>query len=514
MDILTHILTEAYNNKDLKVSYHFNNDYNEKLQSPTLDLNHRPNFNNLLNENMTEKDLSSILGRKWKALLGNLGSFIDLYQYIVTTKNYTPYVISTTGRRLNKIYKNQSAVSRVITLAEKVGLLYCSFQNSSSYLKLAKEYYYNKQVERVIRKLVERYDINYKRVIKNSRVNKDENNSDIDIGSRIRNNDYKVKFSSKLRISHMTDDEVLDAIYNKYPTLDKYQKLFDDMNEKYLLDYPEQQVMFSPKITRTDNGYVSKIGIRATSGICNLKVHENDNKEYTGKWRDEYLDEIFGKDNWYENDVKSSVPRVAYLMKTGNWLDQDIDMYEVIFKTFENAGERKVYKNFFMKFYFDEENQLYNHNRDYFPETIETFGKEECNNALKLARTKMVSILGETVDSEIFFHESCIYGIFANFLRSKGIKVVQIYDAVFSDVDTSVYNDVLKDIAEEYYREYIKSISNRDEDNNSDIDIGVRIRNNDREEKEITLSISDLADLALSLSRNVNIENSNVNKGE
>lgn len=458
MDLLKKLLLEAYSNKDIKPKYfNQNDDYENKIQSPILSLNNPPHFNHLLNRNMSKQDLSNTLGRQWKVLLGNLGSFIDIYQYVVTTKNFTPYIISQKSKRLNQIFKSQATVGRVLSLAVKVGLLSVAFDKPSYTKQLSKEYYYNKDIEREIKHLIEVYDINYKRSIKN-------NTHSIN-GNHLRSdNGYKVKFSSKLRIAHMTEEEALNIIYEKYPTLSKYQQMFDEMNENLPF---EQQVSYTPHIEKSKGGFITKIGIRATSSICNLKVHKNNNKNYTGKWRDDYLDEYFGKGNWYENDVKSSVPRVAYLMKTGKWEDQNIDMYEKIFGKFDpETDERQAYKNFFMKFYFDYSGKLYNNNKDFFPVTSSEYGKALCSDVLKNTQKRVTDVLGESKDNEIFFHESNIYCLFTKWLRDQGIKVVQIYDGFFSNVDTSKYNYKLKEIAENYYKE-VNKVINTEEDNNN-----------------------------------------------
>ena len=446
MDILLQILNEAYKNKDIDLKENpFGENKNKYiLHADVLSLDNKPHFTEQLTKDMTKEDLTRVLGKKWRVNLGKLGAFVDYFQYLIPTKNYTPYIISSTNKRLNHIFKGIVGVERVIDLAEQNGLLLCCFENASYKDHLAKEYYYNKDMEKIIKSLVDKYDINYRRNIVNNIITCNNN------GTHIGNTDFKVKFSSKLRIAGMTDSEVLQRINDKYRYLADFQKLFNEMNEDLPL---EQQTKYEPTITRSKKGYVTKIGIRATNGVCNLKAHEN-GKETDKKWRDDYLDEIFGKNNWYENDVKSSVPRVAYLMKTGEWVDQEKDMYEIVFdRHFSSKEERKAFKNFFMKFYFDYSGCIYNHNVTKFPEANKKFGKELCKDVLDITKQKIENVLGENLDNEIFLHESNIYGIFAKYLRDKGIKVVQIYDAVFSNVDTSKYNNILKEIAEEYFIE-------------------------------------------------------------
>ena len=447
-------ILELYKNKKTHKKVHYKEKNKSKKQSPTLTLDQRPNFNNLLSEDMTEDDLQCCLGQRWRVLLGNLGSIVDIYQSVVTKKRYLPYVISSHSKRLNQVFNTHQTVSNVISLAVRVGLLYVAFEDASYTKGLAKEYYYNKEMERVIKQLLAKYNIKCNRDITNLTEHKTVN---------LNTSKYVIRFSSKLRIKDMTEEEALEYLNSTYNDLSYYQNLFDTMKSTYQKDRPEQQIKFVPTITRSKSGYITKIGIRATSAICNLKVHLNGNTEYKGILRDEYLDSIYGKGNWFENDVKSSVPRVAYLMKTGEWLDQSIDVYELIFKKFESAQERQVYKNFFMKLYFDREGQLFNHNKQWITDSIAKFGKGKCEKILKDAKKKVVAILGESLDSEIFYHESCIYGTFVNFLRSQGIEVVQIYDAFFSNVDTSVYNWKLKEIAEEYYN-HIKSKQRADKE--------------------------------------------------
>ena len=265
---------------------------------------------------------------------------------------------------------------------------------------------------------------------------------------------FKVKFSSKLRIGGVKDEkQLMPILYEKYPQLEHYQLVADRLNE----DLPAPlQIKFTPTFNFSKGGFVTKIGIRATNSICSLKEHENENKEYDGVWRKDFLKEYFGTEKYYEYDVKSSIYRVAYLLKTGEWADDDIDFYELMNGAkFVNKEEREDYKQFAQRLYFDSPAKIYNNIRSGIESTIDLLGENTIRATIETAKRNMESIVGETLDSEIFLHESCIYMEFFSKLKSMDLDVVQVYDGFYCKEDLSLYKDLLKGIAEEYYLKYM-----------------------------------------------------------
>ena len=446
MDI-SNITSELNKNKCLLKHSHTKQEVKTEDLIPVTSENKAKYFPNAVK---SEVELISKLGRKWRNNLGLIGSFVDLYQNVTRRDYYNNLYISTTSKRLLSVYQSSMTISRVRKLCEEVGLLYCwnedyDFGHKHNHCK---QYIYNKDVQDLVKLCVCKYDINIMRYIIH---NNKHDNTYISLANTFES--FKVKFSSKLRIAGVkNDDDVLPTLYENYPQFAHYQAVADSMNK----DLPaDQQISYTPNVNYSKCGYVTKIGIRATNSLCSLKVHENENTEYDGIWRDEYLDSYFnGK--WYEFDVKSSIYRVAYLLKTGTWLDNDIDLYEMINgDKFKSAEDRNNFKAFCMRLYFDQPKQLFNHIKEAIPKAIESMGEDNIKDMLSTAKQNMTNIIGEGIDGEIFFHESNIYLEFVSKLRAMDLNVVQIYDGFFCDEDLTCYQDLLKNIAEDYYNRYI-----------------------------------------------------------
>ena len=137
--------------------------------------------------------------------------------------------------------------------------------------------------------------------------------------------------------------------------------------------------------------------------------------------RAEMLQAKFGEE-WTEIDVKSSVPRVNYLLTHGAWLDNDLDLYAQMYgKPFESASLRTQYKYFFMRLYFgNSEKQIAHqlrltHQTDQF---VKAHGKRAALDVIGMARDSMIAAIGRPDGSEIFLHESCPYKVWQRIMLS------------------------------------------------------------------------------------------------
>ena len=82
---------------------------------------------------------------------------------------------------------------------------------------------------------------------------------------------------------------------------------------------------------------------------------------------------------------------------------------------------------------------------------------------MKSYRESIIETVGELkYDSEIFFHESCIYMDVTYDLLSKGIDVWQQYDCWYTDKEVAN----IEQIVEYYVSKYIDKNINRNNDNN------------------------------------------------
>ena len=287
-----------------------------------------------------------------------------------------------------------------------------------------------------------------------------------------------------------TDDEITLSLYNQYPLVLHYQRLTDKLN----VELPqEEKIKFIPKILRRKNGSVSRISIRATNTVCTytslekqLKEDPNYKVKRNVEYREPYLAKRLGA-NYKEFDVKASVPRVARAMliygdapslkaNLGNLKE---DIYKVIFEQFigdiqehfdstvkEWSEVRKFFKGVFMHLYFgssipkirvslirSERAKLKKKKKKGIIVT-----KEQEKEFLKLSFLyKDKDILDtliekwkkavddycgvkQTKNTEVFFHESCIYLELREILASENIDVVQVYDGFY--FKDSIPNDI------------------------------------------------------------------------
>lgn len=416
------------------------------------------------NDVTDEETLVKLLGQRWKVNLALLGSFVDLYQYLTGRKHITAIPIPSTSKALTRIFKDHQKVSRVLLLACKVDLLKCVGEKFrfGQYETYCRCYIFNKAVQDLIKGLVAKHNINFTKYLVVNCKSKESVRDGVQGFTFDKEKHYNVLFSSRLRIPNMTDEECLGILYRTYPFLAEYQALADEMNRTYLADTPEQQIVFQPSINRSRTGFITSIGIRATSKVCCFKEHENANVGYKGIWRKDYLKEFFVTDKIYSYDVKSSIYRVSHLVNFGEWVEDDIDFYERIYgKGFSSSEERTMFKDFCQRLYFDSAGKLYAHTKGCFADLLaKGVSEEDIKRAISEMKARMEFMLGNlSMNSEVFLHESCIYLDLVKALRDSGIRVVQVYDGFYSDRDiASLCREILPDIANSYYSKVVDSI--------------------------------------------------------
>ena len=275
------------------------------------------------------------------------------------------------------------------------------------------------------------------------------------------------------------------------------------INDTFYADDVDRQIQFIPNFTwRKGNKCVIKIGIRATNCLVSAtkeKVLKN------GKESNLTKDDVKSKYGLnYKFDVASSVPRVTYLMNNGTWLDNSVDLYKKMFDKFIylcptekvewNKETRDIFKSFHMRGYFDTESQIAGHiKRQISMKT--SYNKDEwseLNYVMKSYKQAIKETIGELAyDSEIFFHESCIYMDVLFELLKKGYNVWECYDEWNTDKEVENIQEIVNNKAISYYKQYV---NNKEINNNNSI----KIRGN-------TNYIENLASLALNMSNNDNV---------
>jgi hypothetical protein len=358
--LIDEILSEHYKNKDNTPDY-------KKQQEQQRLLDERHSQKEFRNDVKTEEDFKALAGRKWRKCLEILIAFIDEYKHIFGRRELYALPISTTSKNLLNIYDNQRAVSRMLELAQEVDLLKCvdekyRFNAYDEELNTCKRYICNKEVQDLLIVLANKYGVVIKR-FQNYRRNTDIkqnyciNNTIVDT--------FGIRINSKLnlRIPSLTDADVIAYLDQKYQQLPHYQQLADELNHHYYRGDRERRISFIPTIKRSrgNSSTITKIGIRATNSLVSLKEHDN-GKENDKQWRRDWLDEHYSE-GWMEFDVKSSIFRINYFLNHGIWLDNKIDLYELMYgQKFESPEKRAEYKAIAMSLYFERSvGTLYTH---------------------------------------------------------------------------------------------------------------------------------------------------------
>lgn len=413
-----------------------------------------------VNTPSSNEELVSRLGRNWRQNLSRLGSLVEVFKHVTanylkdTTKNPTILPISTRNRILVEIFGSYMNISNTIRLARRAGLVQCTlekFRFNCAYNQ-SRRYAWNKKVEKMVLSLVKEHGIEVKVLEKES--HHDFVNEYKEILNR---NEDKIRVSSKLRFVKTEPNYANAILANKYRDL--FEEAKAQSNEMNNDLSPEQRMKYDWNLHYSKKGYLTKVGMRGTNMICSLKAHENEHANYNGLWRRDYLNEQFGCGNWFEYDVKGSIFKVAHLLSYGEWLGNDVDPYETMFGKFDSDLERNAMKSMTMCLYFDNKNQIFNHNRRFIPNSIKEYGEEKIQKAIFDAVDDMEKFTGKSIDSEIFFHETNIYIDFVYQLRKKlGLTVVQVYDGFYmtkGSIDTKTLDEIMMKSAMKYYKKFV-----------------------------------------------------------
>ena len=427
-----------------------------------------------------------------KVQLSKVLAFIDLNKQRRFSDGLTVMPIATTNKRLISIWGSPMEVSRAIKFMCNIGLLAeydDSYQFKAYYGKdnKCKQYAYSYNTEQQIKEYCKDNNINKYQITNITIVN-------IFAVKDISFEQTEVRFSSKLHLLKPDnwsctefENYLMSCLYINYPQLRHYQELADNINRTFYADDYDRQISFKPKFTwNKGNKAVTKIGIRATNSLVSAKKEQDENQ----LCKDDVLNRYGLK---YEFDVKSSVPRLTFALNKGVWLENDIDLYEIMYQKFIklcpseqlewNETTRNIFKSFHMNGYFDTEAKLSAHLKRQVSMKVEKYNKKEWADleyVMKAYRESIIETVGELkYDSEIFFHESCIYMDVTYDLLSKGIDVWQQYDCWYTDKEVAN----IEQIVEYYVSKYIDNNNNINSNNNS---INSNNNNNNNNNKIIT----------------------------
>lgn len=439
-----------------------------------------------------------------KEKLSKVLAFIEMKKYSRYSDGFTVMSISVKNKRLLSMCGTIMSVSNLISYMIQIGLLaeYDEhYQFNSYHNNKAKQYIYSYNTETSIKEYCKLHNINKYQI---------KNNNNISLVKKFKEgilsfDKSEVRFSSKVaflkpdNFSTTEFEEYLTVcLYENYPELEQYQNIADELNETFFSDDLDRQIQFRPSFTwNKGNKIVRKIGIRATNSLVSVKKEKEDGDEDGTIYRDDILKRY---NLSYEFDVKSSVPRVTYLLNNGFWMDNNFDFYEEMFKHFIklcpeeklewNEETRKIFKSFHMKGYFDTEAMMATHLKFAISKKGK-YDKNEWNNLDKVMsayKQAIASTVGELkYDSEVFFYESCIYLDVLKELLNKNYKVLQIYDGFYLDRECKDIEEIVKSKANNFYSTYINKLST----NNNNINKLLLTNNNNINTNINKLSINN-----------------------
>lgn len=181
--------------------------------------------------------------------------------------------------------------------------------------------------------------------------------------------------------------------------------------------------------------------------ICSYKEHQNENPCYRGKWRSEYLSEVYGSE-YSHYDFNASIWRLSYNLLHDEMLPESIDGYELAYgDKFESKEDRDLFKKIAMRLYFGGINQLGVQVENKFKEMANKLGENyvydheraRCIQDI-MSDQKLLAIekIGGFFDSEIFLHESCIYLNIYKDIVDSGIRCIQIYDSFYFKSNSNI----------------------------------------------------------------------------
>lgn len=370
-------------------------------------------------------------------------AFVDMVKYKRVKEGTTIMPIPTTNKQMIRLCGNQREVSRLIGFMVDIGLIGVyddSYQFKAHRAEDNKSkiyyYYYENEVrllEWCKEKGIEKVEGVMKNVIKNKNC------------GEIFADREKVRFRSNLKLMKPQDMSVkdfegvlLDCLYENYKGLRSYQEKADVINEKYYSGMPEMALRFVPSFTwDAKNNYVRKIGIRCTNSLVAAK--KDDSVRQDGAL---YRSDVLRRYNLeWGKDVKSSVPRITRLLNYKEWVSEEVDVYEMIYKRYVKLKEvapmpedfiryRDAIKALHMRAYFDSGKSMGAH-------VCRAMGDytraEEVATEMRLLRLSIIYVEGCVLyDSEIFFHESCIYLDVLEELLGMGYFVWLCYDAFYA----------------------------------------------------------------------------------
>ena len=446
----------------------------------------------------TEDELVGRLGgRKWRDKLRKLGWFTMLYygatenplRHKPADDHDMPILpMPCTGARLVRTFGSKGAVHNMLKLCMRIGLVArvthtYRFGCRDSDQNYGYLYAYNRDVAALIRKACRKHRLEprppqiaahsseyrcvWDRIDREAYGEADDDEQGIDVaitggpeGRNISAADAEriTLRTRRVGVRGVSDAEVERIIKLRYAELIAPRSLYiDEMNREFLP--VDERIKFEMNVKRDRRDFIKRIGWRAASSIVSLKEHANGNPNYTGRWRKEYLDSEYGKDGYFEFDVRASIYQISHLLNFGEWIGNRRDPYEIMFgRRFASREEREAYKSICMALYFDHPNLILSHNLPKLQGCVDKYGKNRLKEVFAAEAKAMEAFTGEKFHNEIFLHESLLYVDFVYWLRKeRGVPVTQIYDGFYVEkggIDEEELECELERCARKYLADY------------------------------------------------------------
>ena len=390
--------------------------------------------------------------KKYRDRFSKYLAFIDCVKHYRSSKYCSILALATTSSALLNIWGSEQSVSNALSKLEEIGLI----KECDSYYQtgICKLYYYFVEIERMLIDYCKKNDI-HKMVILNQQILSPKHVQEYkERCEEVYSKEFRkgVLFKSRLNLKRPSGvkpeqfkRDLYEMLYENYPGFKIYQRMAETINSTYYKDQSEFHIRFKPKFHWNENTEKEKskekksivgIGIRATNKLCSAK---KDNDCIDGQTKKILRDAVIAKYGFeFEEDITSSVPRVAYALNRGGWLKDDVDLYERIYKETDSycseeefKQEREAVKKLFFRSYFDStDNKLAYHTWDSMIQ--EGADKDTVYADMKNLRRAMETVLGKTRhDNFIFYVESCIYIDTLYMLLEKGYKVWLVYDCFY-----------------------------------------------------------------------------------
>lgn len=280
----------------------------------------------------------------------------------------------------------------------------------------------------------------------------------------------EVGWSVRLRLKVQCDcqefvDAIIDALHRKYKKFAYFEELVSKINKAYYTGRLERIISYKPSfLYSADIKRVTHCTIRYTNDFCSYSKERKEGIPY----RNDYL---FSNGLNLKYDIKGSAPKINMLMRSGVWYSNEVDPYEMIYKEFIklspdekydwNDKMRECVKFMFMRtFYEPSVDSTTNHIRHSLKlnSSKDKNKIEEIRRTMTRFREAMINVIGESLDVEVFYHESNLYLLVLEELLKKGYDVVTCYDCFYAKkngVSQKQFEEEVSKLLDEKAREYI-----------------------------------------------------------